>query len=78
LKQKYSFDSFSSDDVEKAFEYSLSLVEDAKKANIYAAKVMCFVHQNKLVEAKNCFQEIVRKGISIEKDLAIVQKLLNN
>lgn len=76
LNQTYSFDYFSNDDIEKAFEYSISLIKDEKKANIYAAKVMCFIHQNKLDEARNCFQAIFNRGVPIEKDLLVVQNLL--
>lgn len=76
LNQIYSFDDFSNDDIEKAFDYSISLVNDEKKANIYAAKVMSFIHQKRFDEASTCFQAILNQGIPIEKDLAIVQNLL--
>jgi len=78
LNRTYSFEDFSGDDIDEAFEYSLNMVRDEKKANIYAAKVMCFIHQNKSEEAKTCFREIINRGVSIEKDLVIVRNLLFN
>lgn len=76
FEQEYSFADFSDDDIERAFEYSFSLVEDGKKANIYAAKVMCFIHQKKMDKARKCFQEIVGKRVAVENELVIVQSLL--
>jgi hypothetical protein len=78
LQIKLGFENFSEDDIEKAFEYSANLVSDEKKSSIYASKVMCFLHQNRLHEAEVCFNKLISDGIKIEKHLAEVQKIIEN
>lgn len=78
LTVDYSFESFSESDVDEAFDYSMSLVKEEKLPNIAAAKVMWFLHQNKCEKAQDTFNNLLTKGISLEKDLLVVKELLAN
>lgn len=77
LNREYSFESFSDEDCNKAFDYSLDLVSNDKKANIYAAKVMMFIHQRKFSDARKALESLAEQNIPIEKDLLVVQDLLS-
>ncbi|MGB5970943.1 MAG: glycosyltransferase [Spirulinaceae cyanobacterium] len=44
LKKTYSFDDFSRDEVEAAFDYSMAITPGKMQPNIMAAKVMYFLH----------------------------------
>ena len=76
LNKDYSFEFFSDEDVDSAFDYSMSLVSHEKLPNIAASKVMWFLHQDKRETAKAEFEKLLERGISPEKDLSIVKELL--
>jgi hypothetical protein len=67
--------SCSNNDIEEAFDYSLSLTR-GKSASIAAAKVMCFVHLNRLGEARRALGDSIRHGFSQESELAVCKKIL--
>ncbi len=76
LKRNYSFASFSDADVDAAFDYSLKLVSAEKQPNVAASKVMWFLHQNEREKAKIEFENLLKRGIPLEKDLLIVKEML--
>ena len=78
LNLENSFENFSDEDIDNAFDYSISLVSDEKYANIYAAKVMCYIHQRQFTNAEKCFQSIVNTGVTIDKDLLIVKEIIES
>ncbi len=60
LKKSYSFDLFSRNDINSAFNYAVSLVSQEMQSNVLAAKVMLYIHLGdleqtwqELLEAKN-------------------------
>ncbi len=76
LQKTYGYDSFSDEEVDAAFEYSMSLVSAEKLPNVAAAKVMWFLHQNRLEKAKEAFEALLESGVKLEKDLINVKELL--
>ncbi len=78
LKKNYSFESFSDDDLNNAIDYSLQLVSSEKKANIIAAKIMSFIHQNRLSDAQRVLDNYLHQGIMLEKDLLIIKQMLDS
>lgn len=52
LEQDTPFSSFSYEDIDRAFEYSLEIVIEQLRPNIAAAKVMAFIHWGDLEQAK--------------------------
>lgn len=78
LNKDYSFASFSDAEVDAAFDYSLNLVSPEKLPNIAASKVMWFLHQNEREKAKNEFENLLKRGIPLEKDLLIVKEILEH
>jgi hypothetical protein len=77
LQKEYSFADFSSEDIDSAIDYSLSLVSDDKKANIEAARIMAYIHQKNHAKAREIFKAVESSGIAIENDLMIVKDLLD-
>ena len=76
LNKNYSFETFSDAETDAAFDYSLSLVSTEKQPNVAAAKVMWFLHQNEREKAKAAFENLLARGISLEKDLLIIKEML--
>ncbi len=76
LNKNYSFDSFSVAEVDAAFDYSLNLVSTEKLPNVAASKVMWFLHQNEREPAENEFENLLKRGIPLEKDLLIIKEML--
>ena len=74
--KNYSYESFSDEDVEAAFDYSMSLVSREKLPNVAASKVMWFLHQAKREAAKAEFEKLSARGIPPEKDLLVVREML--
>jgi hypothetical protein len=75
---RYGLDSFGVDEIHAAFEYSCSLVSVDKRANIAAAKVMCFVHSGDLTQARLELQSCRSRGFTFNSDLAIVEERLRD
>lgn len=76
LNKDYSFESFSDEEVDSAFDYSMSLISSEKLPNVAASKVMWFLHQDKREKAKAEFENLLARGIQLEKDLLIVKEML--
>lgn len=76
LTTNYTFDYFSDEDVNSAFDYSMSLVSSEKMANIAASKVMCFIHQEKKDKAKNVLANLLEQGIYMENYMLTVAELI--
>lgn len=70
--------SFSDTEVDDAFEYSMSLVSSKSSSNnIAAAKVMHFIHLDRIAEAKQALAHFVQDGFSMDSDLGICQRMLS-
>jgi hypothetical protein len=78
VSKTYSFESFSDEEANAAFSYSMEIAPAGKQANIAAAKVMFYVHQNRLAEAQAALENLLKQGIPFEKDLIVVNDLLQN
>jgi hypothetical protein len=69
---------FSKQEIDQAFEYSLSLVSTKRtQANIAAAKVMLFLHLQDLKQAKEEFENFIALGLPRKGDLRIVGQILD-
>jgi hypothetical protein len=75
LKWCADLKSFSVDEVDEAFNYSISLV-GGKPSNIAAAKVMYFVHLNRIAEAKRVLDDFIQEGFSEKSELGVCKKIL--
>ncbi len=78
LQAVYGFESFSDAEVDEAFEYAMKLVSAEKLPNVAAAKVMWYVHQEKFVEAKKVWQELVDAGVPREDHMAVLNEMLES
>jgi len=76
LSETYSFDSFNNEEVNAAFSHTMQIAPIKKLANIAAAKVMYYVHQNRITEAKTELKNLLNQGVPMEKDLLVVDDLL--
>lgn len=74
---EWGFDNFSNSDVDAAFEYSMSFVSNEKLANVAAAKVMWFIHQDKLDHAAHVLADLARSAIPLENELLMVSEMLD-
>jgi hypothetical protein len=63
-------------EIDEAFAWSLSLVEAPSRPNIAAAKVMHFIHLDRLADAKRALEGFIRQGFSLDSDLRICEKIL--
>jgi hypothetical protein len=76
LKWLADLKSFSDHEVDEAFDYSMSLV-GGKSSNIAAAKVMYFVHLNRIDEARRVLGDFMQRGFGQDSDnLAICESVL--
>ena len=76
LNNFYSFDYFSPEEINSAFDYSMSLVDKSNRANVAAAKVMCFIHQNQIGRALVVLKEFLTQGLPLRSDLSIVKEII--
>lgn len=74
LRRNYSFEDFTDDEVNQAFNFSMNSVSEEKLPDIAAAKVMWYVHQNKIEKAIQVYKEFYDSGIKEEKDFAKVKE----
>lgn len=74
LKQEWSPEEFSSEEIDSAFAYSLEIVSREKRANIVAAKAMYFLHTGYLDRARKEICEARSRGYSFDSDLSIVER----
>jgi hypothetical protein len=73
----HSFADFSPTEINEAFAYSSSIVPHEGKANIAASKIMLYIHQNDIQEAKNQLESIKKTNIYREdSDLSIIENML--
>lgn len=77
-EREMSFTSFTDRDVDAAFDYSMSLVSAEKLANVAAAKVMWYLHQEDFDKATSVFADLVSNGVVVENDLFDVRLLLSD
>jgi len=63
-------DGVSDDEVEEAFDYSMSIV-GTELANVAAAKVMHFLHAHRPDEARRQLNQFFRSGFSKKSDLSV-------
>lgn len=73
---EWGFDLFSDEDVDAAFEYSMKLVSSEKLTNVAAAKVMWYLHQDRLSDASRVLVDLTRSGIPLENELLMVSERL--
>lgn len=76
LQGELSFESFADKDIDAAYEYCAGLVSDEKLPNVYASKVMCYIHADRYADARLCFDKLVADGVKVEKNLIDVQAIL--
>jgi uncharacterized protein YbaR (Trm112 family) len=77
LQQKYSFDDFSNEEINSAFEYSYSIVPEQARPNVAAAKVMLHIHLGDKKQALKELNLIKKTGLYSENsDFSIVENLL--
>jgi hypothetical protein len=70
LRIEYSPDSFSAEEIDAAYEYSMSLVgSEWGRAEVAAAKVTHFVNQNQLDAARSVYAEFESRGVHIENEV---------
>ena len=72
----WGFDLFGDNDVDAAFGYSMKLVSSEKLANVAAAKVMWYIHQDRQADASRVLADLTRLGIPLENELLMVSELL--
>lgn len=76
LNTTYSISSFSMDEINSAFKYSLSLVIKEMQSNVLAAKVMCFYYLGDLDRAQYELKKVYDMGFN-GRDLNKVERLLS-
>lgn len=59
LQADYSFDTFSREEVEAAFDYSMAITPQKMQPNIMAAKVMYFIHVGEFAQARLEFSKSI-------------------
>ena len=78
LSVSYSASSFSEEEIECAFEYSMGLVSDKlTQAAIASAKVMLFIHAGNRARAKVELEKYLSRGFPLVADLQRVQEQLS-
>ena len=74
LRTTFSAGSFTTEDIEAAFQYSFSLVSEGKHPALAAAKVMAFLNSGELERAKCELKECHAAGYMFDADLAYAEK----
>jgi hypothetical protein len=78
FNSSYSPSSFSEEDIEGAFEYSMGLVSDKlTQAVIASAKVMLFIHRGDKPRARFELEKYLSRGFPLVADLQTVQEQLS-
>jgi hypothetical protein len=68
--------SFSDQEIDAAFAWSLSLVGEQSTPNIAAAKVMHFIHLGRLADARRTLEDFSRQRIAMDSDLSVCAQVL--
>ena len=69
----------SPEELDEVFDLSLSLVRSGstwERANVMASKVMFYIHQDRMAEAREVFDAVKAKGFTIDSDLNVCGRLL--
>lgn len=78
LEFEYSFDSFTEEEVESAFNYSLEIASKEKRSAIVGSKVMFFALQEEFEKARSEIDRYLEEGcnitINLEKAIEFVDK----
>ncbi len=72
----FGYEDVTGDELDEAFSYFLAQVSAEKRSNVAAAKVMWFVHQNKLDDAWHAHADLLRQGIPLADDMITVRELI--
>ena len=78
LEKCYDFGDFSTEEAAAAFEYSLSLIPEAARTNVFAVRIMLQIHRGDKTSARSELERLRTAGVPLEKELAVVSKLLEN
>jgi hypothetical protein len=76
LKAEYSFSSFTPQEIDAAFDYSIHLVARDKQPEIAAAKVMVFLHERDVDKAETELENYRSQGLSFSSALGTVENRL--
>lgn len=69
----------STEELDEVYEHSLSLVRNGsawERANVMASKVMFYIHQDRMAEAREVFDAVKAKGFTVDSDLKVCGRLL--
>lgn len=77
LRQEWSADQFSEQEVDAAFVYSLEIVSSEKRANVMAAKAMYFLHSGRLDRAQEEIAHARSRGYSFASDLSLAERTIS-
>lgn len=78
LEKSYGFADFSSEETAAAFAYSLQLLPAAGRPNVFAARIMTYIHRQDWTGARAEFDRVRAAGIPVERELGLVEKLLDS
>jgi hypothetical protein len=71
----------SKEELDEVYKYSLAVISDQTaawpKSNIIASKVMFYLHQNRRAEARAVFDDALAQGCTIDSDLTICRRILD-
>jgi hypothetical protein len=76
LTSSYQPGSFTTDEIQSAFDYSLGIVCKEKRPNVAAAKVMHFIRLGDRFRAQRELEKCRSQGLSFSSDLSIVEARL--
>lgn len=76
LEQPFSFDAFSTEEINSAFEYSMQVVRAENRPAVAAAKVMTFIHMEDKDQARFELERYQKAGIQLSGEMRIVAKML--
>ena len=67
------------DELDEVYEHSLSLLRNEMawaKANVISSKVMFYIHQDRMTEARTAFDAAMTEGFTMNSDLKVCARLL--
>jgi hypothetical protein len=67
------------EELDDVYRLSLSLVRNGsawERANVMASKVMFYMHNNRMAEAREVFEAVMVEGFTIDSDLKVCERLL--
>ncbi len=78
LNRNYSFESFSEDEYEAAFEYSCQPLGVTEWPMVEASRIMGYIHQEKWDQAYREFEKLLAKHGTTNDDVRAVGQILSN